>query len=286
MPRGLFVSGLLVLALAPVVTTLEAQPPSGTLRIALVSQWVVDQHRMAWGLDRDRSLVADFGRALSQGVVDRVVFSWQRGVVERRTLLPKSIRVLGDPEAGALGGRGRFELAAVRPPAGAAAWTEVEVRSPGPSRPEDILVVEIGGELGTVGQVLEALFVGADGGAFQELPLARRAAVAAPGVPVIGAPFGRPLAVNGSMRWGGARGVEFLVARSLIDVVANGDVTTHGPADQSALQTGQGEWREGDRVFLRLSLGVLRSGAPVVVLGWKDRTYRPDGGGDEPRRGE
>lgn len=275
---------VLTLAILATAATVGAQPGTAIVRVALVSQWVVNQHRVGWGLDGERGLAPEFRPALDGGVVDRVVFSWQRGVVQRRTLVGKPIRILSGPEAEALGGRGRFDLVAVRPPLGGAAWTEVEV-APKTGQPEDVLVFEIGGELNTIGQVLETLLVGPGGGPLRELTLARRAIIGGDGVPVVGASFGRPVAPAPSLRFGGTDGVEFLVARSLIEAAVNGDITTNGLADQSPVQTGAGEWREGDRVFVRLPLARLRAGAPVLVLGWQDRTYRPDGGAEDQRRG-
>ncbi len=274
---------LLTLTMCGAPVTVGAQPGTATVRIALLSQWVVNQHRTGSGLGGEGRLAPEFQAALDGGVVDRVVFSWQRGVIQRRTLLPKPIRILSGGEAAVLGGSGEFQLVAVRPPAGASAWTEMEVASR-TGRSDGVLVLEIGGELNTIGQILETLLVAAPGGPLQELALARRAVVPGDGVPVIGVPFGQPVLLSRPPRFGAAGGGEFLVARSLIDAAVDGDVTTHGPADQSALQTGRGEWREADRVFVRLPLGALRAGAPAIVLAWKDRTYRPDGGPNEQRR--
>jgi len=280
--------GRRVLALIPALlataVTVGAQPGTAIVRVALVSQWVLTQHRVGWAPGSERRLAPEFRPALDGGVVERVVFAWQRGVIQRRTVVGKPIQVLAGAEAEALGGRGRFDLIAVRPPLGGAAWTEVDV-APKTGQPEDVLVLEIGGELNTVGQVLETLLVGPAAGPLQELTLARRAIIGGDGVPVVGAAFGRPVALTPSLRFAGTSGVEFLVARSLVDAAVNGDITTSGLADQSALQTGTGEWREGDRVFVRVPLASLRAGAPAIVLGWKDRTYRPDGGAEDQRRG-
>ena len=126
-------------------------PPSGVLRLALLPQWTVQQHRVARGQPN-----AALRAAVESGVVDRTVFAWQRGVIQRQALVWKPIRLLADPEASALGGRGQFSLVAIRPPAGRAAWTEVEVSRSAP-RADDVLLVEIGGERNTMTQVLETL---------------------------------------------------------------------------------------------------------------------------------
>jgi hypothetical protein len=80
----------------------------------------------------------------------------------------------------------------------------------------------------------------------------------------------------------GLKGVEFLVARSPIRVGANQDVTTNGPADRAeGPLEGGADWRDGDRVYVRISSAALREGAPAIAMGWKDRTYKsdPDPGG-------
>ena len=48
----------------------------------------------------------------------------------------------------------------------------------------------------------------------------------------------------------------------------------NGPADTMAL--GDGDWREGDRVFLRISAAALARGLPGLVLVWKDRKLQND----------
>ncbi|MGH7265335.1 MAG: hypothetical protein ACREMB_10845 [Candidatus Rokuibacteriota bacterium] len=260
-----------VTALLAVALAADAQPTGGTLRIASVAQWVVNQHRGA---------PAELRRALDGGVVDRTVFWWQRGVIQRKALVPKPVRVVPQPEAAALGGRGDFHLAAVRPPAARAAWAEVDVLARS-ARPDDVLVLEIGGDLNVATQVLETLWVVTAGAPAHALPLGRSALVAADAVPVVSARFGLPVA-PGPVAFHGARGLEFLVARSPVPTVVNGTSTVNGPADVAP--HGSGEWREGDRVFIRIPLESLRAGAPAVVLGWKDRVDRVDPDGDEKRR--
>jgi hypothetical protein len=247
-----------------------AQPAPAALRLALVSQWVVQQHRGPGGAPGP-----DLLAALEGGVVDRPVFSWQRGRIQRGALLAKPIRVLVGPEAEALGGRGTFEVRAIRPPVGAAAWTTVEV-VPGTGRPDDVLVLEVGGDMNSVRQVLETLAVVTPAG-LKPLPLALRALVPAEGVPVLEMPFGRPVALPAGVAPRGADGMEFVVARSPIDVRVNGAVTTNGLADVSPVRTALGDWREGDRVIVRVPAAALTAGAPPLLLGWKDRVFQEGG---------
>jgi hypothetical protein len=253
-----------------------AQPAPATLRLALVSQWVVEQHRGSGGAPG-----ADLISALDGGVTDRPVFAWQRGRIQRGALVAKPIVVVLEPEAGALGGRGTFEVRAVRPPAGSAGWTTVEV-SPGTGRPDDVLVLAIGGELHNVRQVLSTLAVVTPAGV-RPLPLARVSLVAGEGVPVIEVPFGRPVVLRAGVTPRGAGGVDFVVARSPIEVRENAAITTNGLADVSPVRTGLGEWREGDRVIVRVPAAVLAAGAPPLVLGWKDRVVQEGGPEDIPR---
>jgi len=114
------------------------------------------------------------------------------------------------------------------------------------------------------------------------LGLAPRALIEGAGVPVVAIPFGEPVAAKEAAAFRGAGGVEFLVARSPVDAIPNGAVTTGGVADSSPF--GAGEWRQGDRVYVRAPLATLRAGAPVIVLGWKDRTYRSDPDSEMLRR--
>jgi hypothetical protein len=77
-------------------------------------------------------------------------------------------------------------------------------------------------------------------------------------------------------------GLGLLVARSPLWDIRNGDLTASGVADTVPLSGG--DWREGDRVFVRVSAAVLARGAPGLVLGWKDRTLRTDPDAEFPRR--
>jgi hypothetical protein len=267
-------------AVATLPWTVAAQSGPPTVRLALLSQWSVNQHRTEGASAPVR---AELRTALDGGVVDRMVFWWQRGVIQRSALARKPVRVLPGPEASGLGGRGEFELGSVRPPTGTAAWTEVEVR-PRTAGAGDVLVLEVGGELNTITQVLDALFLISGEGGFQELRLAPRAALGTPGIPVARVPFGRMPAEPAAFR--GQDGLEFFVARSTVENLPDADTTTNGPADKA--MTHVGDWREADRVFIRIPAARLQAGAPAIVLGWRDRTLKsdPDGGnGDDRRRG-
>jgi hypothetical protein len=72
------------------------------------------------------------------------------------------------------------------------------------------------------------------------------------------------------------------VARSPLRDIRNGDVRASGVADTVPL--GGGDWREGDRVFIRVAAAALARGPAAVVLGWKDRTLQPDPDSEFPRR--
>jgi hypothetical protein len=220
-------------------------------------------------------------QAVDGGVVDRTVFSWQRGVLQRQALVRKPIRVVPDSEAGVLGGRGRFDLAAVRSPAGGAAWTEVAISRTGPAA-DDVLLLEIGGERNTVTQVLETLLVADPSRGLVEVPLARPALIPGAGVPVVAAPFEQPLPPRMAQGFREEAGIGLLVVRSPLWDTRNGGLTASGPAD--AVPLSGGDWREGDRLFLRISAAALDRGLPGLVLGWKDRTLTPDPDTEFPRR--
>jgi hypothetical protein len=249
-----------------------AQGSSGVLRVALLPQWTIQQHG---------PLNPALRQAVEGGVVDRTVFAWQRGVIQRQALVWKPIRVVPEPEAVALGGRGQFALAVARPPTGRAAWTEVEVTRTSPQS-DDVVVLEIGGERNTMTQVLETMLVAEAGRELAAVPLARSALISAPGVQVVTAPFERPLPAAMAGRFRDETGLGLLVARSPLWDVRNGDVTASGVADTVPLAGG--DWREGDRVFLRVSAAVLAQGAPGLILGWKDRTLRTDPDAEFPTR--
>lgn len=266
-----------------VATPAQAQPPA-TLRVAFVSQWTIHQHRRVTRPWVHGPLGPELRAALDGGVVERAVFSWQRGLIQRSALVGKPVGVLGGPQAVGLGGRGEFRIA-VRPPSGAEAWTTIEV-VPEAGGPEDVLVLEVGGELSTVWQVLETLLVVPPDRPSTELALGGRALIPSNGVLVLREFLGRPVAVpNAPTLFRGAAGVEFLVVRSPLETLPNGALTPSGLAD--AVVPNSGDWREGDRVFIRVPLTTLRGGAPGIVLGWKDRVLKPDRDGpeqNEPRR--
>lgn len=257
-----------VLTLGAAAGRLHAQPAALPLRIALLNQWTINQHGSAGG--------PPLLQAVERGVVDRPVFAWQRGLIPRGSLVWKPIRVLAAPEAAALGGRGAFQPAAVVPPSGSSAWTTVGI-VPQTAQPGDVLVLEVGGELNTITQVLQTLLVASPAG-LRALPLAPRALIPSDGVPVVQLRFGQPVALApGADPFRGVDGVSFLVVRSLVPTIPDAAVTPSGPADR-ATDTTIGDWREGDRVFIRVPLEALRAGPPGIVLGWKDRVERVDPG--------
>jgi hypothetical protein len=258
---------VLILASVPFAPVPAAAQPV-QVRLGLVSQWVVNQHGQT---------AESLGATLERGLADGFVFSWHRGRIPRSALVPKPIRALPAAEAAALGGRGECDVTAVRAPAEPAAWTVVDVL-PRTGRPDDVCVLEVGGELNTIHQVLARLYVADPAGALEHLPLSKRAFFPRPGVPVIRVQFGVPVAVPKGVAFQGRPGVDFLVARSPIETVENGGVTPNGFADLSPFQAG--EWREADRVFIRLPVSTLRAGAPPIALVWKDRVFmeQPDKG--------
>jgi hypothetical protein len=259
----------------------RAQAADVTLRVALLPQWVVNQHRVGAPVGSQGAVSPQLGSALDAGVVDRVVFWWQRGVIQRDALVWKPIRVLEGDEAAQLGGRGGFELRPVRQPSGGAAWTQAEIVSRG-APADGVAILEIGGELAPLRQVLDSLFLVSRDGAFTELELTRRAVIAGPGIQIVTAPFGRPAPAEASALFRGS-GLELLVVRSQVEVLPGGTVTPNGFGDLSTFSAGA--WREGDRVLMRVPLAVARPGLPAVVMGWRDRVFRPDGGdGNEMRR--
>jgi hypothetical protein len=272
----MLVLGFAVVAAVGVVRPGWSQASPGVVRLALLPHWAIQQHRGFGG-----GLSPALREAVEGGVVDRTVYAWQRGLIQRQALVGKPIRVVPEPEAVALGGRGRFELTSVRPPAGRAAWTEVEVNRPSPN-PDDVLVLEIGGERNTMTQVLETLLVAEPARKLVELPLTRSALVPGVGVPVVTAPFEQPLPPGMAQRFRQEAGMGLLVVRSPLWDVRDGDVTASGPADTVSL--GGGDWREGDRVFIRVSAAALDRPGTALVLGWKDRTLTPDPDIEFPRR--
>ena len=260
---GLLAGGSLILATTVFV---HAQGGTGTtLRFAFVPRVVSTQFTNG----------PDFRAALDRGVVDRGVFFWQHGLIERSSLVLKPIRLVVGAEAESLGGRGQFQLGAVRRSQGSSAWVEVEVAHAA-GQADDRLVLEIGGEKYEQRQVLAALFLAPPAGGLEELRLAPRALVPGAGVPVIEASLTTPLAGLGvAEAFRGPRGVEFLVVRSPIPTGVDREVTTNGLADRAAVPAdGPDEWRDGDRVLVRISGAAVQEGVPLVVMVWKDRVYK------------
>jgi hypothetical protein len=264
---------------AAAVGRATAQEPAVVLRVASLAQWVVDQHGGARGVAGRAEAARQLGRALDAGVQDGPVFWWQRGRIQRQALAGKAVVVLGGEEARGLGARVDARLAALRLPAGAAAWLEAEVAVPG-AAPDDAVLLQIGGERHTERQVLESVLAVGEGGVVAELPLAPVALIPGPGIPVARRPFGQPIEA-GLPFYRGPGGLELLVVRSQVEAIPNGGRTPNGLADVSPLDS-TGDWREADRVLVRLRPGTGRP--PALVLGWKDRVLRPDPDVEFPTR--
>jgi hypothetical protein len=147
---------------------------------------------------------------------------------------------------------------------------------------DDVLLLELGGERNTVAQVLETLLVARPGARLEEVPLAPTALMAGAGVPIVTAPFGRPLAAGLAARFHDVAGIGILVVRSTVAVTRNGGLSPSGLADTAPL--GAGDWREGDRVLLRVPAGQLGRPLPRLVLAWKDRMLQSDPDAEFPRR--
>jgi hypothetical protein len=274
--RRVAMAGLALTLGVAAVWPVGAQSTSGVLRLALLPQSVVQKHRGIGG-----ALSPDLRGAIDGGVVDRTVFSWQRGMIERRIFVPKPIRLVPDDEAGVLGGHGRFTLSAVRPPAGAAAWTEVELTRASTGS-DDVALLEIGGELNTVTQVLATLLVAGSGRDLVEVPLALRALLSGAGVPIVRSRFEQPIPAALAGQFYEEAGMGLLVVRGFLQDVPNAARTVNGFADTAPL--GGGDWREGDRVFLRIPAAALDQGLAGLVLVWKDRTLQPDPNNEFPRK--
>jgi hypothetical protein len=118
--------------------------------------------------------------------------------------------------------------------------------------------------------VLDAILVEGPGGRLAELPVEPVALIAGRGVLALSAPFGRPVTRrDAATRFRGAGGVEFLVIRSPVETLVDATTTPRGRADASPHWAG--EWRESDRLLIRLPVTRLRAGPPRLVLSWKDR---------------
>ncbi len=134
-----------------------------------------------------------------------------------------------------------------------------------------MLLLEIGGERNTITQVLETLLIAEPGRPLAEMPLARAALVAGAGVPVVASPFERRSPPAMAQRFRQEAGLDLLVVRSPLWDVRNGDQTSSGRAD--TVPFGGGDWREGDRVFLRIPAAKLGQGA-ARDSSWGGRTGR------------
>jgi len=265
---------LLALAVALLVVGVPArdgrpQPAVATVRLAFVWQRILDWNDLGPGMPARGPAGNQFARTLEHGVVDRPTFEWDRDHLARSTLLLKPVRVVSGAEAAALGGRGQFALVAVRPPGRASAWTEV-VLAPESSANDGVLVLEVGGEVAEVAQVLESVLLAPTEGEVERLSVASRGR---PGVPVIRVAKRLPIPATDQPDFRGADGVAFLVARSPVDVLSDAAITPSGRADLAWDPTT--DWRVGDRLVIRIPIARLRTSAPGIVLGWKDRTVQP-----------
>ena len=101
-------------------------------------------------------------------------------------------------------------------------------------------------------------------------------------MPVVAAQFELPIPPALAGRFSEAAGMGLLVVRPLLWDVRDGDLTSSGRADTVPL--GSGDWREGDRLFLRIPAAALDRGLAGLVLGWKDRTLQTDPPANFPRR--
>jgi hypothetical protein len=260
---------LLVLGVVAAAAALARAQGGAVLRVALVPQWVLDQHRAGAAGSRG-ALVPAFRSALDAGVVDRVVFWWQRGAIQRQLLVRKPVRVLAGPEAEALGGRGEFRLGAVRSPGGPSAWTEVEV-VPQTDRPTDVAILEIGGELGTIRQVVQTILVTTPDGALVELPLSVRPWRPGEVSPVVRTPLPASRCAASSSR---APEASRSWWSSPVEVIVGGRVAQR-PGGRRGIGQRLGDWREGTGCS-SASRWPSSGTAPALVLGWKDRQLQPD----------
>jgi hypothetical protein len=247
-----------VVAVAVAAAVLAASPVPGqgrtlTLRIASVAEGVAARYRVPAGAGRPASVRPDLRVALDKDAVDPLV-------------VRKPARVLDAAEAAPLGGRGDFDL--VRRPAGGGPWLDLEVADRS-GRPDGVLVVLVGGETSVAAQVLDTVLLAPPDGGLTELPLAPAALFQSTGVAVVKAPPGPFVRADAGSRFRGVPGLELLVVRSLVEAMVDGAKTLRGRADASP--HGAAEWREGDRVFVRVTPALLPAGPPALVLVWKDR---------------
>ena len=99
---------------------------------------------------------------------------------------------------------------------------------------------------------------------------------------VVASTFDAPLPPTMTQRFRQVAGLDLLVVRPPLWDVRNGDMTSSGRAD--TVPFSGGDWREGDRMFLRIPAAQLAQGVPGIVLGWKDRTLQTDPDAEFPRR--
>ena len=235
--RGIVTIGVVGLAVLGGQVVDSPAGAAATLRIAHLSPSIVDQHRGGWPSVTGQPMQPDFRSAGDHRVVDRAVLRWPHSVIQRIARMQKPIRIVEGDEAAALGGRGTFPLAAVRVPGGLAAWTEIDV-VPVSGAAEDVRVLEVGGEIDTVRQVLASRVVRQAGQTPEEWPLATPAFHPGAGVAVIQAQFGLPLGgPDAPGQCGGSDALEALVGRSLVQTVSETAETTNGGADLSPVES-------------------------------------------------
>jgi hypothetical protein len=247
--------GVALLVTAPGASG-QTSPPA--VRFAFLWEAVVAQRAARPGLAA--ALERGVGERAPPGAVD---------AIPREALVRKPMRLLAGPEAAAFGGQGEFQLLALRPPADTAAWTSVEIQ-PRTARPGDVCVLEIGGELTTITQVIGTMLVAAPDSGFVRLDVALPALVRGKGVPVVLTPLAWPaVRADAPKLFRGAGGLELLIVRSGVETMVDASLTARGPADVAPMRAG--EWREADRLLVRIPLATLEAGAPGLVVGWKDR---------------
>jgi hypothetical protein len=256
--RRALLGGLVSVAVLAGAVGAGAQTSSPAVRFAFLWEAVVAQRAARPGL----------AAALERGVVERPA-PGAVDAIPREAVVRKPMRLLGGPEAAAFGGQGEFQLVALRPAADATAWTSVEIQ-PLTRRPGDVCVLEIGGEQATVAQVIGTLLVAAPDGTFVRHELALPALIRGTGIPVVLAPLVWPaVRSDAPALFRRAGSLELLIARSGVETMVDASLTPRGPADIAPMRAG--EWREGDRLLVRVPLAALEAGAPGLVVGWKDR---------------
>ena len=216
----------------------HAQAPPPVVRLALLPQWVIQQHR---------SLPA-LAEAIEGGVVDRTVFAWQRGVIQRQALVSKPIRVVPEPGA-------PRRPRAVRPhgaPADRPGGLDGDRGPPvEPRAPTTCSSSRSGASATRSRRSSRRCWSRSPGGRWPRYRWLAPPSCAGAGVPVVASTFDAPLPPAMAQRFRQEAGLDLLVVRSPALGRANGDQTSSGRAD--TVPFGGGDWREGDRVFLRIS---------------------------------